>query len=53
MTRGREESEQVPQPDTPGFLVLLVLAALVGGALIAGVGFLLRWLGEGAATPGV
>ena len=52
MTGERREPDGNPQSDTPGFLVLLVLAALVGAALIAGGGFLLRWLGGSGAAPG-
>lgn len=50
MTQRPEKVERGPKPDVAGFLVLLVLATLVGAALIPGVRFLPRWLE--AASPG-
>jgi hypothetical protein len=52
MTGEPDETGRSSRPDTSGFLVLLVVAAIVGAAFIAGVRFLLRWLEEGGPPPG-
>jgi len=47
MTSGPADSGHRPGGDAFGVVVLLVVAFIAGAALIAGVHFVLRWLGAG------
>lgn len=52
MTERPNDMPHGPRPDTPGFLVFLVVAALVGAAFLVGVRFLARWVETGSPSPG-
>lgn len=51
MSGRTHDTTRGPKPDVPGFLVFLVVAAIVGACLVAGVRFVARWLEAGPGTP--